>query len=398
MLYRSAIGPVNPDFYLPLFARFEAADRAGLSWNTAAGLLTFNWLVYRQLWGAALGYAGIVVALALLVFGIGRLVFQWSDNLTMALSLGLGLAAFVVPGLLGNALFQKECRKRMAKVLTAHTVVGEACLDLQRQSSSRLRILWVAMANVAVLGIVAFAYVQLSTFSPLAAMPQGALEAGHTAKGLVTASSSPIAAASVPEAPVSAPEPATVAASAPGASASAPVAAASMAPASTVPEAAPAPTTPPSTPLSQASAALAVPVAAAPAASSAPAAEPSASAQPAVPIAKKVEKAAQHPQPKVTPKPTTPTSAKLPPAAKTASTAPQALFYINVGLFSKPQNAARVHAQLLEANLPSVMKELKTTKERQIRVRVGPFATEAQAEVAADKIKVMKFDAGVIQQ
>ena len=57
-LYRAAIGPVNPDFYLPIFARFEAADRAGLSWNTAAGLLTFNWLVYRQLWGAALGYAG----------------------------------------------------------------------------------------------------------------------------------------------------------------------------------------------------------------------------------------------------------------------------------------------------------------------------------------------------
>ena len=39
-LYRAAIGPVNPDFYLPIFARFEAADRAGLSWNTAAGLLT----------------------------------------------------------------------------------------------------------------------------------------------------------------------------------------------------------------------------------------------------------------------------------------------------------------------------------------------------------------------
>ena len=69
-LYRAAIGPVNADFYLPIFARFEAADRAGLSWNTAAGLLTFNWLVYRQLWGASLAYAGFVLALVFLVVGI----------------------------------------------------------------------------------------------------------------------------------------------------------------------------------------------------------------------------------------------------------------------------------------------------------------------------------------
>ena len=76
----------------------------------------------------------------------------------------------------------------------------------------------------------------------------------------------------------------------------------------------------------------------------------------------------------------------------------EALYYINVGLFSKPENASHVHAQLLEANLPSVMKELKTTKERQIRVRVGPYDTEAKAEAAAQKIKAMQFEAGVIQK
>ena len=354
-LYRAAIGPVNPDFYLPIFARFEAADRAGLSWNTAAGLLTFNWLVYRQLWGAALGYAGIVLSVVLLVFGIGRLVFQLSDNLTMALSLGLGLAAIVLPGLLGNALLQKECRKRMAKALASHAVLAEACLDLQRQSSSRLRMLWVAMANMAVLGIVAFAYVQLSTLGSLAVMPQGALEAGQVAPGLATSSSSPVVAASTPTTPASAPVAPVAAASAPETTASTatPAAVAASAPvvAASVPAAA----------LSAPQAAVSAPLAA------------SGKADAKVPT-------------------------KAASAAQATPTTPEALYYINVGLFSKPQNAARVHTQLLEARLPSVMKELKTAKERQIRVRVGPFATEEQAEAAAQKIRTLKFDAGIIQQ
>lgn len=412
MLYRAAIGPVNPDFYLPIFARFEAADRAGLSWNTAAGLLTFNWLVYRQLWGAALGYAGIVLSVVLLVFGIGRLVFQLSDNLTMALSLGLGLAAVVLPGLLGNALLQKECRKRMAKALASHAVLAEACLDLKRQSSSRLRILWVAMANVAVLGIVAFAYVQLSTLGGLAVMPQGALEAGHVAPGLASASSSPLVAASTPTMPASAP----VSPLAPAAAASAPETTASAANAAAVAASAPVlvasvPAAALSAPQAAASAPLAAPAAAVasvptrtneapePARSQSPTPPPTPKAVPA-PTAK--APAVVQAQPRSAPKAVGKADAKAPNKAASATQAtpatPEALFYINVGLFSKPQNAARVHAQLLEARLPSVMKELKSAKERQIRVRVGPFATEELAEAAAEKIRTLKFDAGIIQQ
>lgn len=383
-LYRAAIGPVNPAYYLPIFARFEAADRAGLSWNHAASLLTFNWLVYRQLWGAALAYAGLVAAVGLLVFGIGRLVFQMSDTLTMALALGFGLAAFVLPGLLGNALFQKECRKRMAKALADHAVLADACVSLQRQSSSRLRALWVAMANIAVLGIAVFIYLQISALSTLAVLPQGALEPGHVASGLATEASSPLAGASMASA-----TPAAAAASAPMAAASLPLAATPVAAIASAPVSAP----------------LAV-VTAAPA--SAPIPEPVVVTPPAPAAAQETAKA----EPKTASKAAAPATPTAPEASKPASKASlakatpapaapamhEALFYINVGLFSKPRNAARVHAQLLEAQLPSVMKELKTSKDRQIRVRVGPFATEEQAEAAAEKIRSLKFDTGIIQQ
>ena len=71
-------------------------------------------------------------------------------------------------------------------------------------------------------------------------------------------------------------------------------------------------------------------------------------------------------------------------------------FYINVGLFGVPENAAKAHAKLLEAGLPSVMKELKS-KTRQIRVRVGPFASQAQVDTAVQKIKALQLDASVVQ-
>ena len=75
---------------------------------------------------------------------------------------------------------------------------------------------------------------------------------------------------------------------------------------------------------------------------------------------------------------------------------PTRSFFINVGLFGVPENAAKAHAKLLEAGLPSVMKELKS-KTRQIRVRVGPYSSQAQVDAAVQKIKALQLDASIIQ-
>ena len=407
-LYRAAIGPMCPDFYLPIFSRFETAGKAGLSWNSAASLLTFNWLLFRQLWTPALAYVGILAAVGLLVFGIGRLVFQMSDTVSLVLALVLGVLAFVVPGLLGNALLHKQCRARMEQALADNPTVVEATAQLQRQASSRKRLLWLALINVLVLGLGVLAYTQIAALTTMSAMPQGAAEARQTVSGLATDANNPLTAASAAasgaalaaspaaEAVPAAPAPALVASEPASAASAAPVPAATAAAASVAPVA----------PAASAPVANEPPAVQAPATKPANPTKPSAKALKAA-TADKAAKAAAKPvatKPAVkTVKAETPATAAVAavpasPASKAAAAVPpQALFYINVGLFSKPENASRVHAQLLEANLPSVMKELKTTKARQIRVRVGPFATEEKAQAAAQTIKALKYEAGIIQ-
>lgn len=419
-LYRAAIGPINANYYLPIFSRFEAADRAGISWNTAASLTTLNWLAFRQLWTAALAYVGIIVAVALLVFGIGRLVFQFSDTLVMALGLGFGLAAFVLPGLFGNAVLHAACRKKMSSALTAHTQVEDACAQLNRQAPTRQRAIWLACANAAFCIAAVFSYVQISALSTLAVMPQGALDAGHVTVGRTTdlspapavpstpAASANLAAsapASVPAAPMamasatsliasapttptaSAPTAPTLAVSAPAPVASAPLAATSVpaalptsAPAS-VPASAPA-----STPAAKISASKAAPKASAPKASAPAQAErKKKEAEPTVIRAKKAQ-----------PPATTETPKRKASSAASTDTAEKP-YFINVGLFAIPENAASAHAKLLEAQLPSVLKELKSTKGRQIRVRVGPYRSKADAQAAVEKIKALQLDAVIVQ-
>jgi len=118
-LFAAAIGPVNAAYYSRIFGRFDSTDRAWLSWNWAACLCTLDWMVFRKLWGAALAYAGAVVASVLLVFGVGRLVYRTSAEMEMGLLAGLVVLAFAIPGLVGNGLLYAASKKRMARALAA---------------------------------------------------------------------------------------------------------------------------------------------------------------------------------------------------------------------------------------------------------------------------------------
>jgi hypothetical protein len=390
-LYRAAIGPVSNGYYLPIFTRFEAADHAGISWNTAAALSTLNWLAFRRLWVAALAYFGALVAVGLLVFGIGRLVFQMSDTLLGALALGFGLAAFVLPGLFGNAVFHTDCRKRMSQALIAHSDIADARAQLLRQAGTRKRAIILAAVNVLLLAVAVLAYLQFSALSNLTVMPAGALEAGHVVVGRAVdaapAASSPV----VPEVPPTPPTSAASAAASPAsATASTPAAPASA----VVPDAAI------SVPVAPASAPASASTSAAPAASAPLPKETAATTMAMVDtvrqnVAKPLAaiKSAEVEKPKSLQPKAKPVTAEK-PAKPVKNTKP---YFVNVGLFAVAENAERAHAKLLAAQLPSTLKELVSSKGQQIRVRVGPFVTRQDAQDAAKKIKALQLDAMIVQ-
>jgi hypothetical protein len=150
-LYRAAVGKVNTDFYQRVFERFEhGTHRPDLELGRC--------IAHRQLDGisptvaAAIVYVGTLVLALILVLGLGRLVFHWPSPVEMGLLALLALLSVVVPGAFGNTLLHAASRKKMALALAANTTVPEACAMLEKQASSKQRLIWIALANAVLVG------------------------------------------------------------------------------------------------------------------------------------------------------------------------------------------------------------------------------------------------------
>nr|WP_315464993.1 SPOR domain-containing protein [uncultured Rhodoferax sp.] len=424
-LYRAAIGEISNGYYLPRFTRFEVADRPGLGWNWAAALNTLNWLMFRQLWQAALVYSGSIVALALLLFGIGKLVFHFSEGTQWGLLAALVGLAIVVPGLGGNALYYLATRQRVQKALTSNQTVAEACTQLSKQASTRKGLIIIAVCNLVIAGIAAQSY---ALFAGFAALPAGtpvavsaAPDSRHVASGRAidgmvadtakVPASAPAVLASAPapvaSAPASAPaaaKPALLAASTPAAPASAPAKLpASPASARVAKPAASASTPAASTP---AVAASATPSKKAAAPASAPAAAPAkpsgekAATRPSGPAPVALRSAAAESAAREVAaalgQPVPVTMASPRPAVAVATPALTAeRFVVNVGLFADANNARNAMVKLMDAGLPVVSKEIRFPKGNRTRVQVGPFDTLAEADAAADKVRALALEARV---
>ena len=325
-LYRAAIGPVNTSYYLPLFTAWEGASRLKPCWNTAAGLWTLGWLVFRKMGGAALAYVGALVGSMLLVFGIGRLFFDLSETGHITMFLLWLLTAVLVPGLWGNVWFHSHCRKRMAIALAAHTEVAQSCAALARQSSQPRRAMVVGSVQVGLLVALGLGTLQFSSLMQRAGVPLASTAnlTPQMASGKVKEIAVAAATASNPLKPTSAAITSSAATNAP-------------ATLNTVP-AAPKP---------------AAKVASVPA---------------------KIEKTA---------------SAAVPAMAVTLI----GRYGVNVGLFAKVENAQRVKAQLEAAQFVTEVDTVNMQRGPRMRIRVGPFATEALAEEAAVKIRALGFEA-----
>lgn len=405
---RLALGPVNTDYYLKVFERFDDTGRTTTTWNWAACLCTLNWMLFRQLWGAALVYVAAAEGLALIVFGVGRSFLHWPVGIELGVLGAFAVLAFAVPGLYGNAILYADIRKRIARALAASRTVPEACALLEKQASSRKRLQVLVLANV-VLGLAALiAYLALSPsdVKPLALEPAVTV-AQATAAAQAASATHPVGALPTPETeqtPPTSPTPAAEATATPVAP-SAPAAASAPAPVAPAPAAVAPPAATTAAPKSTEPPASAPPAAAK---ASAPATKASAP-QPATPAAStraptaaastpaaRRREAASRPAASAKPKAPAAAASSADTALPTVGTAPG--YYINVGLFAEEANARKTQARLLNEGLPAFRQELNNSKGRRIRVRVGPYATRAQADTAAEAIRAMALDAVVFKQ
>lgn len=344
-LYRAALGPVNTAHYLAVFERFDDAGRASPVWNPAAGLLTLNWLVFRQLWGSALVYLACAQGLALLVLVAARRFLQWPPSVEWGVLLTLLLLSIAIPGAYGNALLHADTRRRMTRAVREARTVREACAALEKQASSKRRVGVLVVINLLLAGALGAAWLGGRQPGPPAPAAQAieppvlAIPAESTKP--VTEPEPERTEQAMAESPPTPPEPV----------------------ASPAPEPAPVIVTPPMLPASS------FPVLAA------PEAEPAAVAAPPAPAP-------------------APAKVVVAPKAQVAAAAPQA-HGINVGLFADRANADKAHARLVEAGFPAILQKVESPKGELTRVRVGPYASRSKADEAAARIRALGLDAVV---
>ena len=444
-LYRAAIGPRGQDYYLRQFSRFDAAGKTGASWHWAAYWSTFNWLVYRKMWGQALTYLAAVLGMALLVFGVGKLLLNYSDTTGLLLFLAFLTVAFVVPGLYANAWYYNFCNEKISAALRATQEVKDACELLAEQASSNKRFLGLASANVALMallaGLVAFLFNPAQDFMQFA--QGGPAKQDAPALPEMAAGTQPVVApASVAlSEPASAPVPPVVAAEAPKPEAEAPKpeVAKSEAPPTVVPEevagltsdtqierylarmadkaAVPNDEQPvakaaekaadktavkvaekaePSPAVKTARASETVRPVAAKAVQVAAASSDKPAASKGVP-AKAAKADAAAPLPKAAADGAAPASADKPNASSKASKTKKS-WYVQAGAFAQEGNAQNVRLRIEAAGLETSTAPYETPAGRLIRVRVGPFNAKADAEKAALQVKALDLPAVLFKE
>ena len=414
-LYRAALGPVNTERYMPVFARLDAVGRTLTSWHWSACFFTLGWMVFRRLWGAALVYVAAAEGVALLVFGVGRPLLQWPQAVEWGVVGAFAVVGSVIPGLYAHAILHADIRKRVTSALAASANIPQACDLLAAQAVSRKRLHGVIGGHALLVAAALLAYVLFpqGLFDAPAAQPAAAVQqpASRSASWnqpeptLATASRTAVtASASASASPASAqaprPEPdAGIAALA----ASAPLPAAAPSSSASAPAAAPAPTKPasqasatsaqsPDTPRSVKSAAAntekrTAPPPASRASAPAKASTPAPAASKTASATKSAETARAKP-----------TAAVKAPAEDLATVGSAPGFYINVGLFADESNARKAQSRLLNEGLPAFRQTLDGAKGTRVRVRVGPYASRSQAEAAAATVKTLGLEAVVFRK
>lgn len=415
-LYRAALGPVNTERYMPVFARLDAVGRTLTSWHWSACFFTLGWMVFRRLWGAALVYVAAAEGVALLVFGVGRPLLQWPQAVEWGVVGAFAVVGSVIPGLYAHAILHADIRKRVTSALAASANIPQACDLLAAQAVSRKRLHRVIGGHALIVAAALLAYVLFpqGLFDAPAAQPAAAAQepASRAASWnlpeptLATASRPGVtaSAAAVP-ASAQAAQPLEEDARATAVAASAPLPTAAPSSSTSAPAAAPAPTKPASQGIatntqSPDNTRSAKPAAAntenrtPPPPTSKASAPANAKASAPAPAASKTASATKSAEP-ARPKPT---AAAKAPAEDLATVGSAPGFYINVGLFADESNARKAQSRLLNEGLPAFRQTLDGAKGTRVRLRVGPYASRSEAEAGAATVKALGLEAVVFRK
>lgn len=84
------------------------------------------------------------------------------------------------------------------------------------------------------------------------------------------------------------------------------------------------------------------------------------------------------------------------PAKEPAKTAADERYIVQVGAFADVTKAREVRLKVERAGMKTYTHVVDTKEGRRIRVRVGPFASKAEADKAADKIKKLDLPAAIL--
>lgn len=116
----------------------------------------------------------------------------------------------------------------------------------------------------------------------------------------------------------------------------------------------------------------------------------------AAPQAAASKPAVAKPEPAPAPAKTVPAKAEPESRSKVAVADADGRFVVQVGAFSDVGKARETRLKVEKAGLKTYTHVAETKEGRRIRVRVGPFATRAEADKAAGKIKDLDLPAAIL--
>lgn len=157
--YTAVIGSKNTDYYLKKFHKFDSMGKTSASWHWPAFLITFYWSLYRKMWRNALIYfvspylIGVPISI-LAAFGKNSLIITAIATLSYLIYV---FGMLILPGMYGDALYYKHCKKLIEKVKASTPDPQRQLGELTGRGGTSGAILWIfiMLFFVAFIGILA---------------------------------------------------------------------------------------------------------------------------------------------------------------------------------------------------------------------------------------------------